>query len=445
MTNSTPPLEDTGSFRQSRQPMTFSRVLESIILVGRDLLSRTQQSVRSDEEPAAALGKRCHQLLDHRGEASGLALASEILTRYESLSPDQRLTFLLFLSQQFGPDLHTINRAAEAYRENPVFETYTELTKAIEPPRQRLLRRINMVPGGTAALVKMRGHVLELLERQPELRALESDLRTLLISWFNRGFLVMDQIDWNSPASVLEKIVTYEAVHEINALEDLRTRVAEDRRLFAFFHPAMPDDPIIFVQIALTKGLVGAVEPLLANDRVVTDVRDADTALFYSISNCHAGLRGVSFGNFLIKQVIEELRRDLENIKHFVTLSPVPGFRSWLDEVALDTLPENLLNLDTVAEETRSILLRLCAHYLLHEKTNGEPLDPVARFHLGNGALLERINWKADRSPSGLRRSAGIMVNYAYRLKDIEKNHERYFADGEVVASSEVRKLAQSR
>ncbi len=306
----------------------------------------------------------------------------------------------------------------------------------------------------------MRGHLLEVLEERPELRPLDSDLRHLLIAWFNKGFLILDRIDWSSSARVLEKIIEYEAVHEINGWEDLHGRLEDDRRCFAFFHPAMPDDPLIFVEVALTNRNATAIQPLIASDRKAGDARKADTATFYSISNCHRGLQGISFGNFLIKQVTEELRRDLENIKHFETLSPVSGFRRWLessvtDEEYSDSLLEDLRSgnaflrslLDSVeselSEQARDVFLRLCAHYLLREKRDGEPLDSVARFHLGNGASLERINWAADDSATGVARSASIMVNYVYRLDDIEKNHEAYFADGQIAASSTVRKLAK--
>ena len=461
MTDSSAPLQDTGTFRTGRRPASLARILESIMHVGRDVLARTRQSARREEKPADALFNLCRQLLDHRGEASGLALADEILSGYQALSPDQRLTFFEVLNGQLGPNPQAITDAADAYRSQPEFETLSALAKALEAPRRRLFRRLNMVPDGTGRLVSMRGDLLSVIQVRSDLRALESDLRQLLIAWFNRGFLVMDRIDWTSSANVLEKIIAYEAVHEINGWTDLRARLAEDRRCFAFFHPAMPDDPLIFVQVALANGSASAVGPLIANEREIANVREADTAIFYSISNCHDGLRGISFGHFLIKQVIEELRHDLENIQQFVTLSPVPGFCQWIADTSLEALPERLREDVTAArdildgrrppdptqisEDTRAVLLRLCAHYLVNSRREGEPVDPVARFHLANGAVLERINWDADSSLAGLERSAGIMVNYVYRLKDIEKNHELYFAEGEVVASAAVRKLAQLR
>ena len=425
---------------------------------GRGLLARTRQRAVFEDSPADALANLCRRLFDHRGEASGLVLANEILDLYQSLTLEERTHFFALLNEQFDPDPQAIAFAAEAYRTNPGFETVSALAKAVEAPRQRLIRRLNMTPGGTRRLVRMRGDVLDVIDERPELRALDNDLRHLLISWFNRGFLALERIDWNSPASVLEKIVAYEAVHEIDGLEDLRTRLAEDRRCFAFFHPAMPGDPLIFVQVALTRGLVGAIGPLIAGEREIINVRDADTALFYSISNCHRGLRGINFGNFLLKQVIEELRLDLENISQFVTLSPVTGFSEWITGAPLETLPDTLrVNVSSareilsgaapmdpprLPEQEPTILMQLCAHYLLNVKRSGEPADAVARFHLGNGASLERIHWAADPSAAGLARSAGIMVNYVYRLRDIEKNHESYFAEGEVVASPEVRKIA---
>ena len=425
---------------------------------GRGLLARTQRSAEFEDSPADALANLCRRLFDHRGEASGLVLADEILDTYQSLSPEERMHFFALLNEQFDPDPQAITYAAEAYRTNPGFETVSALAKAVEAPRQRLIRRLNMAPGGTRRLVSLRGHVLDVIDERPALRALDNDLRHLLISWFNRGFLALERIDWNSPASVLEKIIAYEAVHEIGSLEDLRTRLAEDRRCFAFFHPAMPDNPLIFVQVALTRGLVGAIGPLITGEREIINVRDADTALFYSISNCHRGLSGINFGNFLLKQVIEELRRDLENIRQFVTLSPVTGFSDWLAGTSAQTLPDQLgvhvslareilqseapMSPRLLSKREQAILMQLCAYFLLNVKRGGEPADAVARFHLGNGASLERMHWAADPSEAGLARSAGIMANYVYRLGDIEKNHESYFAESDVVASSEIRNLA---
>ena len=455
--------DDTGSFSTVGRRTAFRRILESVMQAGRGLvaLHRSRAGSPADEDAPAALCDLCRQLVDHRGEASGLALASEILSFYQALSAEQRSAFFELLSERFGPDPKGIMDAADAYRASPRFETLAALAAAVEAPRRKLLRRLNMVPHGTAELVKMRGQLLTVVPKRPAVRALDSDLRHLLIAWFNRGFLVMDRIDWSSPANVLEKIAAYEAVHEIQSWDDLRARLAKDRRCFAFFHPAMPDDPLIFVQVALTNEMAFEIGPLIARDRPIVDDRSADTAIFYSISNCHDGLRGISFGHFLIKQVVEELRRDLVNVKHFLTLSPVPSLRRWITNTRVEALPQKLqadvalarrildspqpFNPLEMAEDVQAVLLRLCAYYLLEAKHDSEPMDPVARFHLANGASLERINWAADSSRAGIARSAGIMVNYVYRLEDIEKNHDRYFSIGTIAAAAAVRKLAHVR
>jgi malonyl-CoA decarboxylase len=453
-------LDDSGIYRIRKRPFTFSRMLDSILEAGRDILERRGADKRPYSGQPEDLGEQCRELLNHRGEASGIFLASEILADYEALSPEGRLHFFELLSKDFGVDPDAVIEAAESYRREPSFERLTKVSKAVEAPRQKLFRRLNMAPGGTSRLVKMRGHLLKVLKEHPELRPLDADLRHLLIAWFNRGFLVLDRIDWSSSANVLEKIIEYEAVHEINGWEDLRGRLDEDRRCFAFFHPAMPDDPVMFVEVALTNSNTSAIQPLIASDRETEDPRRASIATFYSISNCHRGLQGISFGNFLIKQVTEELRNDPGNIKHFETLSPVSDFRHWLASAAIsdetpDSLVEDLHSGNSYlqsgaepaepdsSEQVRDVFLRLCAHYLLNEKSDGKPLDSVARFHLGNGASLERINWAADNSPTGMERSVGIMVNYVYRLNEIEKNHEAYFAEGEIAASSAIQKLAR--
>lgn len=425
----------------------FSQTLSSVVEAGREILARRRLAAASDAG-STALTDLCRQLLDHRGEASGMALAGEIIAAYKALDATERPAFFESLLKEFDVDNEAIFSATEHYREDPGFENLTAITRAVEAPRQKLFRRINMVAEGTSTLVVMRSHLLQAEKTNSQLRAVDSDLRHLFISWFNKGFLEMQRINWDTPASVLEKIIQYEAVHAINGWDDLRNRLREDRACFAFFHPAMPDDPLVFVEVAFTDELPTAIAPLLEQDREPINPNDADTVVFYSISNCHPGLAGVSFGNFLIKQVVEEVRQQHPNIKAFVTLSPVSGFRKWLERANLRELIEPTLvekikePVNTVVPaEIRDALMRLCAHYLLKEKSGNLARDPVARFHLGNGARLHRLHWAADLTPKGKQQSAGIMVNYLYDLNKIELNHEAYFDQGEIAVSKTISKL----
>ncbi|MBV9654060.1 MAG: malonyl-CoA decarboxylase [Acetobacteraceae bacterium] len=416
-------------------------------------------------------------LLGEKGEASGAAIARELQAVVKELEGADRVAFYSYLASGFLPDEKRLREAATAYLADANAETATQLADASEPPRQELLRRMNMSPGGTASLMAMRKELLGKLNEAPELKSLDSDLRHLFGSWFNRGFLQIRRIDWQTPAAVLEKIITYEAVHEIQGWEDLRRRLAPDRRCFGFFHPALPGEPLIFVEVALTRGLASAVQPLLTRDvpeeQQKADAANADTAIFYSISNCQDGLRGVSFGNFLIKQVVEELKTELPSLRQFSTLSPVPSFRRWLErrvkdhpdadpltaeeEFALTAVAPTqreektgtalLLDLarsdewwnnPALAEALREPLVRLCAGHLVASGSRSRGGDPVARFHLGNGARLERINWLGNTAPRGFRESFGIMVNYLYDPDSIEANHEVFVRDGYVVRSPAV-------
>ena len=367
---------------------------------------------------------------------------------------EDRLNFQRFLATDFAPDATALRAAAEAYLSRPSAEAAASLAQAADPPRQELLRRMNMAPGGTGALVAMRKEIAGRLRDEPVLRLLDSDLKHLFSSWFNRGFLELRRIDWQSPAAVLEKLIAYEAVHEINGWDDLRRRLAPDRRCFAFFHPALPDDPLIFVEVALVQGLAGAVQPLLVQDGDDEAARErasrADTAIFYSISNCQDGLRGISFGNFLIKQVVEELKGELPHLTRFSTLSPVPGFRRWLAKRAAATNDPAIAALartetgagwlDTAKTDAplKQMLLRVCATYLTRHASAEDRADPVARFHLGNGARLERINWLGNTAPRGIQELFGIMVNYLYDVETIESNHEAFVNDGTVMRSADV-------
>ena len=402
----------------------------------------------------------CEALLGDRGEVSGAALARQALAAYQGLDERSRKEFFDALAQEFAPSPEAVGKAADAYRYDPTPQNLIQLQQVVDAARQELFRRLNMAPGGTEMLVAMRRELLRGLKKHPAWSAIEADLLHLFRSWFNRGFLRLERIDWRTSALVLEKLIQYEAVHAVQGWGDLRRRLAADRRCFGFFHPQLPDEPLIFIEVALTQGLSSQVQPLLDVGSQVAAPERADTAIFYSITNCQEGLRGISFGNLLIKQVAEELKREFPHLRTFATLSPVPGFRRWLEATETrvrlsvgQNAEERLAMLSAieapdwqcreVPEPLQTLLLRLCAWYLLHAKQGTEPLDPVARFHLGNGAALERLNWLGDSSASGMARSAGLMVNYVYRLEDVERNHERYFADHAVVASRAVEKLAR--
>ncbi len=425
-----------------------NQLLISIADAGRDLLRLRQR--RRD------IGALCRDLLSTRGEASGTALAREVMEAYLAMDGEARLRFFFLLLEEFEADAAAVAEAVDAYLRKPDAERLRALHRVTEAPRQELFRRMNMAPQGTRRLVELRAELMGHLRAHPELRRVDSDLQGLLSGWFNPGFLSLTRIDWNSPASLLEKIVRYEKVHRIPALEALRRRLAEDRRCFAFFHPAMPDEPLIFVEVALVKGIADRVQPLLDEAAPVFPPREADTAIFYSINNCHEGLRGVTLGNFLIKLVVADLQRDLPHVRQFATLSPVPGFAAWLAEATergdpvigekeralLRHLQEEGWYRDPErVEALKTPLLRLCAHYLVRVKERGRPRDPVARFHLHNGARLERIDWLADLSEKGLAESHGIMVNYLYDPARIERNHEAYVASGEVIHSPAVKAL----
>ena len=426
----------------------ISRALSSVVEAGREILARRMPAADPTASAAEFLASLCAELIEHRGEATGLALAGQIARSYRELDPADRRQFFDSLLSRFGVDDEAIQRAAEAYRGNPDFEHLSALSKAVEAPRQKLFRRINMADGGTATLVAMRGHLLEMLREAPELKAVDSDLKHLFVSWFNKGFLEMRRISWDTPASVLEKIIEYEAVHAINGWDDLRRRLEANRACFAFFHPAIPNDPLVFVEVAFTDELPGAIEPLLAAEPQPMRVQNPDTVVFYSISNCHRGLAGVSFGNFLIKQVIEQVVMEHPEVNTFVTLSPIPGFRGWLARANLDGLVDAELHAavrqpvgKVVPAEVKEALLKLCAHYLVNEKSGRLARDPVARFHLGNGARLHRLHWAADLSDKGKEQSAGMMVNYLYDLDRIELNHEDYFDKGIISASKSITRL----
>lgn len=408
---------------------------------------------RSAARHAREVVQLCHALMSERGEVSGAAIARDLLAAYAALPANAHTAFLQLLAEEFSPDAAAIARTAAEFAKEQSPQHLIDLQHAVESPRQELFRRLNVAPGATAVLVNIRRRLLRELKSNPQLIAVDADLAHLFGSWFNRGFLKLERIDWRTPAIVLEKLIAYEAVHEIAGWTDLRRRLAADRRCFGFFHPALPDEPLIFIEVALTNRISDAVAPLLDQESAVADPAHADSAIFYSITNCQEGLRGISFGNLLIKQVAAEISREFPRLKHFATLSPIPGFRAWLDSRSKDNdgvaaLLPALKNrdwhkdADTVAA-MREQLMPLCAHYLLRAKKDNAPLDAVSRFHLGNGARLERLNWLADVSASGMQRSAGMMVNYVYRLDEVEANHEAFVRDGSVATSHAIKKLAR--
>ncbi len=434
----------------------FQEILSKISDRGRQILDLSAIIGAGEQESLESL---CHALVSSRGEASGVALARRILDIYSESDDKHRNDFFSFLASNFLPNSSRIEVAAQAYLAAPSRQTVEKLAESLESPRQELLRRLNLAPGGTAALVRMRKDLLPRLKDHPEFASIDRDFVHLFSSWFNRGFLVLARMSWSSPASILEKIIDYEAVHEIRGWDDLRRRLdPNDRRCFAFFHPALVDEPLIFVEVALDATIPGSIHAVLEADGPENSVPAPSVAVFYSISNCQEGLRGISFGNFLIKQVVEDLAKDIPSLRTFVTLSPVPGFTSWLyhafdtGELSYLTEPQQKL-LERVRSEgwtsdeheqdaLRPIVMAAASHYfLLAKDRSGKPLDPVARFHLGNGARLERVNWLADTSQKGVRQSLSLMVNYRYELKDIERNHEAYVNHGNIVASKAVRSM----
>jgi malonyl-CoA decarboxylase len=383
---------------------------------------RRAQSPTADTR---SLMQMCEALLASEGEVSGMSLATAILDRYCTLNDDEKISFFQFINSDLELDAAHLQSLIGQYIQTTSVTDYSAVVQASEPRRQELLRRINQSPGATAALVSMRADLLRYLPDHPDLKRTDMDFAHLLRSWFNRGFLVLREISWDTPASILEKIVAYEAVHAINSWDELRLRLyPQDRRCYAYFHPTMPDEPLIFVEVALTKTVPNSIQKLLTQDRVQRETSETTVAVFYSISNCQAGLHGISFGNLLIKQVVGELSQALPQLDTFVTLSPIPGFNRWRETA--------ITNVDLSEDEVQP----LAAHYLLNERNpRGGPLDPVARFHLGNGAQIHAVHGDADRTEKGQAQSSGAMVNYLYDLSKIEKNHEA-FVRGEAFSAS---------
>jgi malonyl-CoA decarboxylase len=470
---------------QADEASFFERTLSNMAGAWRDVaasaarsvgLSPADRRVTRGEKALKALMAEC--LEARGGEVSARMRAAELGKSYLELDPQGQRRFLEILARDFTVDQTAVEDAILVYRgadaTSERLAAEADLRAALQPPRNRLLTQFNALPEGVKFLVDMRADLLAYTQDDPYLQALQADLRDLLVSWFDVGFLDLRRITWNSPASLLEKLIAYEAVHEIRSWEDLHNRLDSDRRLYALFHPRMPDEPLAFVEVALVRGMAGNIQTLLDELAPPEEETDQDTAIFYSISNTQRGLRGVSFGEFLIKRVLAGLSRELPQLKTFATLSPAPGFCDWLagateaelapafteDERAglraladRDDLRESLTRLlarpgwqddESVTKILKSPAMRLCARYFMTKRDDGRPIDSVARFHLKNGARLERINWMGDGSPNGLRRSLGLMVNYRYIREDVERNHEAYMAKGKVAVSAEIKALVKA-
>jgi len=428
------------------------------------------------DSDADRLRRQINDCLEARGgQVSARARAADLGETYLVLNADGRRRFLEILAREYDVNSASVDEATAARQQakdeagRRSAEIY--LRETLVPPRVKLLGQFNELSQGVKFLVDLRAELMMFAAEDVRLQALDADIHALLASWFDIGFLDLKRITWETSATLLEKLIEYEAVHAIRSWDDLKNRLGDDRRCYAYFHPRMPDEPLIFVEVALVKGISDNIQGLLDEEAPPGDPEDADTAIFYSISNCHLGLAGVNFGNFLIKRVVDDLVRDLPNLKTFATLSPIPGFRDWVREhtdghqmklfedsefqsleavtgeadpvAAIESLLEqpDWINRSDLTSILEPILMRLCARYLVQSRNGQRARNRVAHFHLANGARIERIDWLADTSPRGLAQSAGLMVNYRYKLEDIERNHEAYTGKGEVIAGPTVRKL----
>lgn len=429
----------------------LKQIISSIADAGQKLFSK-KDIKKNDLDSIISL---CDDLISHKGAAFGITVARDITELYQSLSSENKLLFFKKINDKYKPSFTRVNEAIENYTKSQNENTLSDLFKVSEGKRRELFRRMNMAPNGTAIIVALREDLLKILKDNKELSALDNDLRHLFRAWFNPGFLKLAKITWDTKAAVLEKIIKYERVHQMKDMNELKRRLGEDRRFFSYFHPALEDEPIIFVQVALTKGLGKSIQELMkpSNDEKKT----YDTATFYSISNCQEGLSRVTLGNFLIKRVVYEIQEELPHIKNFGTLSPIPGFSEWftyLEEPKIKSILANLKNQDVSFLRSQDLklgdgriiqnkeaLIKLVAHYIVNEKNQqGLPVNDVSRFHLGNGAIVEDIVINANVSEQGFKRSYGMMVNYLYELKNIEKNHEDYMNNNKVIVSDKIKK-----
>lgn len=434
------------------------RIVDAMAAGGRSVLTLIRRG--AGQTPGLVrIGNLVEDLLSHHGESGGHRIAGELFACYRMLSDQDRIAFLNLVANGYGPDPRSLDAAVEAYRREPTGKTIAALRAATDSPRQVFIRRLNLAENGTQEIVRLREDALAHRRQIANFDALDADLCHVITPWFNIGFLTLQRMEWSSPANVLHKIIGYEAVHEVKGWDDLRRRVEPaDRRCFAFFHPRMPDEPLIFVEVALTREIPADIASVLDDQRIPIPADEATVAVFYSISNCQEGLRGIPFGNTLIKRVVELLSAQLPRLKTFVTLSPVPGFAAWLthqieirstfvpaeERAVLETLGPGWTP-DDAGPEARAALMSVAARYFLEARNaEGKAANAVARFHLGNGALLERINFGGDLSRNGLRDAYGLMVNYLYDSTRIEANAQRFADHGQIAASAEVRRLLKT-
>ena len=430
----------------------LKEIISSIADVGQKLFKKSVVK-KNDLESIISL---CDDLISNKGAAFGITVARDITDLYHTLSPDNKLLFFKKINEKFKPDHNKVNSAIETYKKEQNDKNLFKLFVTSEGQRRELFRRMNMSPNGISTIVSLREDLLQILNHNKDLKPLDNDLRELFKSWFNPGFLKLTKITWDTKAAVLEKIIQYERVHKIKDMNELKRRLGEDRRFFSYFHPALDDEPIIFVQVALTNGLGKSIQEIMKP--TTGNEKKYDTATFYSISNCQEGLTRVTLGNFLIKRVVYEIQEELPNIKNFGTLSPIPGFRDWfttLDEGIIQNIlgkiPYSTISFlrssslkvgDGRIVSNKKAIIKLVAHYLMNEKNKKDlPINDVCRFHLGNGAIIEDIIINANVSEVGFNRSFGVMVNYLYELKNIEKNHEDYVNNKNIIISDKLKKL----
>ena len=428
----------------------LKEIISSIADVGQKLFKKSIVK-KNDLDSIVSL---CDDLISNKGAAFGITVARDITDLYQTLTPENKLLFFKKINEKFKPNHSKVDEAIRKYNETQNDKNLFNLFIVTEGKRRELFRRMNMSPNGISTIVSLREDLIKNLEKNPELIPLDNDLRELFKSWFNPGFLKLEKITWDTKAAILEKIMKYERVHEIKDMDELKRRLGEDRRFFSYFHPALEDEPIIFVQVALTNGLGKSIQEI-TKPRTEGE-KKYDTATFYSISNCQEGLARVTLGNFLIKRVVYEIQEELPNIKNFGTLSPIPGFRDWfllLDKEKIRNILGDetekisfLKSQDFKIGDTRILanknqITKLVLHYLMNEKNKkGLPINDVCRFHLGNGAIIDDIVINANISQVGFGRSFGVMVNYLYELKSIEKNHEDYINFKKIIISNQLKK-----